>query len=138
MPICQSGHKLRSQILGDLTELSLAPALLRGLFFSGLAIIFGMLQDLRLGRDGRPLGLLMTTGMTLIVGAIALNDSWTWAGRDGPVHRLTARAFGMAMGCFVPAIIASHALYFHWAVFAERAWGNGIIRLIRVSGFLSQ
>ena len=34
---------------------------------------------------------------------------------EGPVHRLTSRACGVAFGYLVPAIISSHALYFHWA-----------------------
>jgi hypothetical protein len=50
----------------------------------------------------------------LILGAIAFVYAWSWAGRSGPIHRLTSRACGVALGYLVPAAIISHALYFQW------------------------
>ncbi len=115
MPICPLGHKLRSIVLGNLTELTLPLAFLRGLGGCGLALALGILEDFRSTRMGSPhLGLMLMTGGGLVFGMIAFIDAWRWAGANGPVHRLTSRACGIALGSAVPAVVATHALYFHW------------------------
>ncbi len=130
-PVCPSGHKLRSPVLGDLSELSLARAIFRGLLLSATTLALGMLEDLRKGPTGRPhLGLMLMTATGLILGTIAFNSAWKWAGATGPVHRLASRALGTAVGDLVPAIAASHALYFHWADAAQTAFYQGIFHLV--------
>ncbi len=118
-----------------MTELPLPLAFLRGLVISSLVLVLGMLEDLRLplwSRTHLCLGLI--TGITLIMGFIFFAYAWNWAGRDGPVHRLASRACGVALGYLVPAIAASHALYFHWVGAFQSALGN---QLLHLAGLIS-
>ena len=130
-PVCPAGHKLRRQVLGNLTELNLPLAFLRGLCISVAALVMAILDDLRLtASEGPHLGLMMMAGLGLVFGTIAFTDAWIWAGLIGPVHRLASRACGVALGFAVPAIVASHALYFHWAAAAEAAFGEALLHLL--------
>lgn len=131
MPVCPAGHKLRTQFLGDLTDLSLGLALLRGLALSIVAILFGILQDLGRRRTVIPcLGMAVLAGFMVIIGLNDLADAWRWSGKGGPVYRLTPRAFGMALGFLVPALVAMHALYFRWAGSLEHAVNHLLLALL--------
>jgi hypothetical protein len=139
-PVCPQGHRLRNRFLGNMTELALPLAFLRGLAVCGTALILGMMEDLRFPPGLRSklvvtnLGLTMMTGVALILGATAFGYAWDWAGRSGPVHRLVSRACGIALGYLVPAIAASHALYFHWVHAAQMACAKGLLRVIGFIG----
>ncbi len=125
IPVCPTGHRLRSAVLGNLTEGPVAVALLRGLITSALFLVLGMLEDARLEQRGSHLyahfALLVMTAILLIRGTLAFYKAWDWAGVEGPVHRLTPRALGMAFGCLLPSLAITHALYFQWADFLEAA-----------------
>ncbi len=69
------------------------------------------------------------TCMELVIGTLAFGRGWIWAGREGPVQRLTSRAFGIGLGSLIPALVACHALYFNWATSVEAACGKEMIRL---------
>ena len=132
MPICPSGHKLRSSVLGNLTELPLPLALLRGFFVCSMTLLLGMLEDIRFTCEGRrPFGLIFMTGTLLVLGIIAFGDAWLWAGRPGPVNRLTTRACGMALGTLIPAVVACHALYFHWSTRVQSQLMQGMTALVK-------
>lgn len=130
MPICPARHHLRSQVVGDLTEISLAKASLQGFAFCATYLLVGIMEDARRG----PLAtnhvpLMLMTGLALILGTLALADAWTWAGRSEPAYRLTRRAFGNAVGFLLPALIAAHALYFHWIGPVESAFYHSMFHL---------
>lgn len=72
----------------------------------------------------------MMAGIALVIGIVGLSDAWLWAGMNGPVHRLTTRAFGIGLGSVIPAVVAGHALYFKWANSAEAAFVQGMINLV--------
>jgi hypothetical protein len=130
-PVCPSGHQLRDRLLGNMTELALPLAFLRGLLVSCVALVLGMLEDLRFPPGWQShLGLTLMAALGLILGMIAFGYAWSWAGRSGPVHRLTSRACGVALGYLVPASIISHALYFHWAGPLQTACVNGLLCVI--------
>jgi hypothetical protein len=130
VPTCPSGHRLRTEILGNLTAAPLIVPLLRTGFASFLGLVAGMLEDLRGLRSLYPhFGLVLMTIVVSILGIIALGKAWSWAGMNGPVNRLTARAFGSALGYLLPSIIACHALYFRWADALEAALTRGILTL---------
>jgi hypothetical protein len=134
MPICPSGHKLRN-IVGYTTELSLPPASVRGLGLSCTLLLFGLFEDgLRKPTPWPHMMLAVITGLVLLLGAIAFGYAWTWAGLNGPVHRLTSRACGMAFGCLVPGIVASHALCFHWVNSGAAAFRDEFKFLIALAG----
>ncbi len=133
-PVCPNGHRLRSRLMGNMTELALPWAILRGLAISATSLVMGMLQDMRTHLSPRNhLGLTMMTAVGLILGCITFGYAWSWAGRSGPVHRLTSRACGEAVGFLVPALIMLHALYFHWAGMLQRAF---VTELVRVAGIV--
>jgi hypothetical protein len=119
--------------------LTLPLAFLRGFGFCGLALTLGVLQDFRAARIGLPhfgfphFGLMAMTGVGLVYGGIAVVYAWRWAGLQGPANRLTSRACGVALGSAVPAIIASHALYFHWVNSVEAACGQGLLHLFELA-----
>jgi hypothetical protein len=126
VPICPAGHILRRRALGNLTELWLIWALLRGLAISSAVLALGALQDLYPVTGGRrQMGLLGAGACMLGFGVAAFCHAWIWAGMEGPARRLTPRALGMALGFLVPVIPASNALYFHWTYFA--AGPSGIL-----------
>ncbi len=115
IPICPSGHKLRT-VIGYTTELPLPLAFLRGLACSSTLLLLGLIQNESPRAAVPPQAWLMfNTAFLFLIGMIAFGYAWTWAGMEGPVHRLTSRACGVALGYLVPAVISSHALYFHWA-----------------------
>jgi hypothetical protein len=133
-PVCPREHRLRNRFLGNMTELGLPLAFLRGLAICGTALLLGMIEDLRFPPGARSnLGLTMMAGVGLVMGTTAFGFAWAWAGRSGPVHRLTSRACGVGLGYLVPALAASHGLYFHWVHAAQMACANG---LLRVFGFI--
>lgn len=137
VPVCPAGHCLRSQVLGNLSEMPLAGALARALAFSAIGLWLGLAEDSRLGLTGGPhVAVKIMTAVAFAIGIIALGDAWLWAGRSGPVHRLTGRALGTAAGYLVPAIAGCHALYFHWAEPVQMAYGRAVAQLFRavVSG----
>jgi hypothetical protein len=110
-------------------------AFLRGLLVCCVALVLGMLEDLRFPAGWRShLGLALVTRVALILGTVAFGYAWNWAGRSGPVHRLTSRACGVALGYLVPATTISHTLYFHWVSALQTACANGLLRAI---GFIS-
>jgi hypothetical protein len=113
------------------SELSLPLAFLRGLGLSCILLVLGLVED-DLRRASRPAHLLLTamTGSVPLLGVIAFGCARAWAGAKGPVHRLTSRACGMAFGHLVPAVVASHALYFHWADPVAAAVRTGLKTLI--------
>jgi hypothetical protein len=99
-------------------------------------MVLGMLEDARFPRGWRiHLGLTLMTILELILGAIAFGYAWSWAGQSGPVHKLTSRACGVALGYLAPAAIISHALYFHWVAALQAACANGLLCAI---GFISR
>lgn len=113
-----------------MTHLALPLALARGLFVCGFSLILAILQDLRSPRlSTSHLGLAMITGGGLVCGTIAFGYAWNWAGRSGPVHTLTSRACGVALGYLAPSVITSHALYFHWAGGLEAVCANGLVHV---------
>ena len=115
-PVCPAGHKLRG-VMGYTTELSLPRAFLQGLGRGFLLIALGFFQDLRFVQRARTwphLDLLVTAGIALVLGLFSFGRAWIWAGREGPVHRLTSRACGTAMGYFAMGTVACHAMYFEW------------------------
>lgn len=114
MPICPSGHKLRT-VVGYSRPLSLPIAFLVGLLLSCAVLVFGILEDERRVATPSPhLILKLATGAMFLYGAMALCHAWNWAGSNGPVKLLAPRACGMAFGYLVPAVVSSHALYFEW------------------------
>ena len=133
IPTCERGHRLRRQILGNLTELPLAAAFLRGLAVSTLAILLGALRDIRLAGTKWPhLALMAMAATSLVCGAVAFYYAWVWAGLNGPVRRLTTRACGTAFGYAVPVLIVSHGLYFHWLDPVGAACVRGMIHLLEI------
>jgi hypothetical protein len=75
---------------------------MRGLAGSGVLLLLGMLTDLRFRyHSWHPVGLVLMTGMGLVIGITAFCDAWLWAGMPGPVHRLTTRACGVGKPCAV-------------------------------------
>jgi hypothetical protein len=96
-----------------------------------LVLVLGILEDQRLPPRANPhhVGLSIITAAGLILGAVAFAYAWSWAGRTGPVNRLTSRAFGIAMGYLVPSAIALHALCFHWASTLQSGFTNGLLVL---------
>lgn len=91
VPICDRGHKLRNQIIGDHTELPLPWAFLRGLFACSLTLLLGILSDMRSsGRSFRGLShlsVIVVTGSAAVFGMMALSQAWTWLGVRGPASR---------------------------------------------------
>ena len=133
-PLCSNGHKVRNWILGVTYEQTLPWAFLRGFAICSLLLIQGDLLDLRHRRPGYPVnhfGFQLSTAAALIFAAISFTYAWNWAGRKGPVNRLAARACGSALGFGVPAITASHAIYFHWLDALQSATGAGILSLFQ-------
>jgi hypothetical protein len=113
-----------------MTELALPLGFCRGLSICATALALGTLEDVRLARTGWPhLGLMVVTGLGLLLGLIAVGYAWLWAGSAGPVHRLTSRACGVAFGYLIPALVASHGLYFHWVDLVEEVCGQELQRL---------
>ena len=133
VPICPSGHRLRTEILGNLTAVPLIVALLRAGFFSCLGLVIGMLKDLQFARTIYPrLGLVVMTAVLSILGIIALGKAWSWTGMQGPANRLADRALGSALGYLLPVIIPCHALYFSWADVLEAGLEQRILDLIQI------
>lgn len=123
-------------MFGNLKDnISLEFAFARALLLCAFLMLVGMLEDLRYPIGSRiHMGVVMMTAFALIFGIIAFIYAFLWAGRTGPVHRLTALACGTALGYMVPAIVASHALYFGWIGPAQTAYAHGLLRLL---GFIS-
>jgi hypothetical protein len=91
-----------------------AAALFRALTVCLLFLALGLLEDMRLTPGSFALGLLICAGTLLIFGTIAFVQAWIWAGKPGPVQRLTARACGAAIYCMSTAVVTIHAIYFGW------------------------
>ena len=105
-------------MVGDLTDRSVGYAIMRSLGLTTLFFFCAVVEDLRPRAHLHSYEHACLFGMTLLVlaiGSVALMDAWLWAGRHGPVHRLTERAFGTAIGALIPGIACLHALYFGWA-----------------------
>jgi hypothetical protein len=128
-PVCPSGHCLIHYVIGKQTELSLPLSFLRGFSLSLVCLVYAIVQDLRWGKPGNHLLVVVAAAMMVGWGLLAWGYAWTWAGRTGPVHRLTSRACGVAFGFLVPALIAGHALFFNWLAPFERFCGSELARL---------
>lgn len=130
--MCPAGHPLRS-IIGNTTDISLPIALLLGFRNGCLLLLVGVLEDFRFARMSPHLGLTIVIVGLLIIGIIAFSRAWNWAGMIGPVKRLSARACGMAIGYLIPAVIASHSLYFHWVEAVEDGLYRQLSRLFEAA-----
>ena len=79
-----------------------------------IAMDFGHTRQGRPATDGSHPYLKFMIGFAVLGAVMAFGDAWSWAGRSGPVKRLTALAFGTGFGFAIPAVIAVHGLYFGW------------------------
>ena len=139
-PVCGRGHKLRSQIIGENTELPLPWAFLRGLFACSLGLLLGILNDMR--SSGRSflgfshISVLVVTVSAAVFGIIAFGHAWTWLGVRGPARRLAPRAMGSALGYLVPSAGMGIALYLNWIVPIEAVCGEQVRRLVDLTSVL--
>lgn len=117
-----------------MTELALPIAFARGLWGGSLTLAIGVLKDASSTRMASPhLFAVLATGVTFLVGMLAFWRAWQWAGSPDPVHRLTSRAFGVATGWTVPAIVSFHAIYFGWISRSQTALNDAFTRLIELA-----
>jgi hypothetical protein len=131
MPVCPRGHRLRTEVFGNLKELSIVLAFSRAFFWSNFALALGMLEDARMIGIRIHLGLMGMAGIEFVLELMALSKAWSWAAMTGPAHLLTPRAFGTFLGYVLPALAGLHALYFHWADPLQNSFMMAVLHLFQ-------
>jgi hypothetical protein len=108
-PVCPCGRLLHSPIVGPLRPAPLWLSFVRAFLLSFVCLSISIVVDLDLNQRhflGFP-DLMVKVALAVcgLWGLLAFALAWSWAGSEGPVRRLAARAAGTAFGFLWPALL---------------------------------
>lgn len=103
-PVCTCGQALTSAVVGNYSEQSAAVSSLRGLGLSLFGLVLAGIADARLQQRTQALPILpIAIGLFALLGMIALWRGYLWSSDRGCLVKLAPRAYGAAIGYFIPA-----------------------------------